>query len=140
MLPRLYRQAPLNSIWEGSGNIQCLDVLRALQREPATLDSLRAEFESASGRHPAFDAWTAAMAVETASILSAETDAAQARSRAWVERLALALQAATLLRGGSPIADVFCRTRLDGGRGVAYGTLSFAVDVETALARAGAGT
>jgi putative acyl-CoA dehydrogenase len=139
MLPRLYRQAPLNSIWEGSGNIQCLDVLRALQREPATLDSLRTELESSSGRHPAFDGWTAATAVETESILSAETDAAQARSRAWVERLALALQAATLLRGGSPIADAFCRTRLGGGRGVAYGTLSFAVDVETALARVGAG-
>jgi putative acyl-CoA dehydrogenase len=138
MLPRLYRQAPLNSIWEGSGNVQCLDVLRALQREPATLDALRIELESVSGRHPAFDAWVVATTAATASILSAETDAAQACSRAWVERLALALQAATLMRGGSPIADAFCRSRLGGGRGVAYGTLSFAVDIEAALTRIGA--
>ncbi len=138
MLPRLYRQAPLNSIWEGSGNIQCLDVLRALQREPATLEALRTEFESASGRHPAFDAWTVATAAETASILSAETDTAQMRSRAWVERLALALQAATLLRGDSPLADAFCRSRLGGARGAAYGTLPSVVDIDAALARIGA--
>src|SRR5690606_8150383 len=55
LLPRLYRQAPLNSIWEGSGNIQCLDVLRALSREPETGEALRAEIEAARGLHPAFD-------------------------------------------------------------------------------------
>jgi putative acyl-CoA dehydrogenase len=137
MLPRLYRQAPLNSIWEGSGNIQCLDVLRALQREPAALDALRTEFDSASGRHPAFEAWMVATTAETLSVLSAETDAAQVRSRAWVERLALALQAATLLRADSPLADAFCRSRLGGERGVAYGTLSSVADIDAALARVG---
>jgi putative acyl-CoA dehydrogenase len=112
-------------------------VLRALQREPATRDALRTEFESASGRHPAFDAWAVATAAETASILSAESDTAQARSRAWVERLALALQAAALLRGDSPMADAFCRSRLGGDRRVAYGTLSSAADIQVALARVG---
>ena len=138
ILPRLYRQAPLNSIWEGSGNIQCLDVLRALQREPATLEALRAELESASGLHPSFDAWVAAAASETASLLAAGADAAQTGSRAMVERLAVALQAATLLRADSPLADAFCRSRLGGGRGIAYGTLSSAADIDVALVRAAA--
>lgn len=135
MLPRLYRQAPLNSIWEGSGNIQCLDVLRALQREPATLVALRTELESALGRHPAFDAWVATVTSGTASVLAATADVAQMGARALVERLALALQAATLLRADSPLADAFCRSRLGGGREVAYGTLSSVTDIDVALAR-----
>src|SRR5699024_8397228 len=56
ILPRLYRQAPVNSIWEGSGNVQCLDVLRAATRKPETLDALYAEFDRAHGLNADFDA------------------------------------------------------------------------------------
>ncbi len=136
LLPRLYRQAPLNSIWEGSGNIQCLDVLRALQREPAALETLRDVFADAVGAHPAYDA-----AVEDAhgtlrAALSADADTAQAGARRLVESLALVLQAGVLLRAGSPLADAFCRSRLGGGRGMVFGTLSVDTGIETALARA----
>ncbi|MFZ5636909.1 MAG: acyl-CoA dehydrogenase family protein [Pseudomonadota bacterium] len=136
ILPRLYRQAPLNSIWEGSGNIQCLDVLRALQREPHAVHALRAELMSASGRHPAYDAWAMAVATDTAALSGLDADATQTRARMLVERLALALQAAVLLRADNPLADAFCRSRLDGARGATYGTLDAAIDVEPALARA----
>jgi putative acyl-CoA dehydrogenase len=137
MLPRLYRQAPLNSIWEGSGNIQCLDVLRALQREPMALHALREELLSATGRHPAYDAWTTAVMTDTAALSTLDADAAQADARALVERLALALQASVLLRAGSPSADAFCRSRLDAGRGAVFGTLSRDIDPEGIIERAG---
>lgn len=135
MLPRLYRQAPLNSIWEGSGNIQCLDVLRALQREPLAVNALRAALLSATGRHPAYDAWAMAVATDTAAMLTMGPDALQAGARALVERLALALQAATLLRADSPLAHAFCRSRLGGARGMVFGTLTAHDDIDGALAR-----
>jgi putative acyl-CoA dehydrogenase len=138
MLARLYRQAPLNSIWEGSGNIQCLDVLRALQREPATAQALQAELAAATGRHAAFDAATDAAGGAIAALGALDPDAAQAEARRLVERLALTLQAAILLRGNSPLADAFCRSRLDGGRGAAFGTLDRPDDIDCALARLGA--
>lgn len=137
MLPRLYRQAPLNSIWEGSGNIQCLDALRALQREPMAMHALREELRSATGRHPAYDAWTTAVTIETAALVARDADAAQAGARAAVERLALALQAAVLLRAGSPSADAFCRSRLDAGRGAVFGTLSRDIDLDGIIEGAG---
>lgn len=136
MLPRLYRQAPLNSIWEGSGNIQCLDVLRALQREPLAVHALRATLLSAAGRHPAYDTWATALAADVAALSTRDADAAQAGARALVERLALALQAAVLLRADSPLADAFCQSRLGGARGAVYGTLDAAIDSGSALARA----
>ena len=136
LMPRLYRQAPLNSIWEGSGNIQCLDVLRALQREPACLDALRDELAQAGGRDPHYDAWIAALTGDVEALRAADAMAAQAGARLLVEGLALALQAATLLRGGSPLAADFCRSRLGGGRGGAYGTLPATFDFERCLARA----
>jgi putative acyl-CoA dehydrogenase len=118
ILPRLYRQAPLNSIWEGSGNIQCLDVLRALAREPATGDALLAELEGARGMHAAMDA-----AIDPLRKAITGDNAGEAGARLLVERLALALQAATLLRAGSPMAAAFCRSRLGGRHGLAFGTL-----------------
>src|SRR5690606_9317746 len=129
LLPRLYRQAPLNSIWEGSGNIQCLDVLRALAREPDTAAALRAEIEAARGLHPALDA----VAMQLGDMLAA-TD--EAGSRMLVERLALALQAAVLLRAGSPVAEAFCRSRLGGEHGLALGTLPVPVDHVSVMDRA----
>jgi putative acyl-CoA dehydrogenase len=118
-LPRLLRQAPLNSIWEGSGNVQCLDVLRALTREPATRDALFAELAAARGGHPALDAESRRLALELDTPADLER-----RSRWLVERMALALQAALLVRAGNPmVADTFCRTRLAGAHGLAFGTL-----------------
>ncbi|MBS7458627.1 acyl-CoA dehydrogenase family protein [Coralloluteibacterium stylophorae] len=136
-LARLYREAPLNSIWEGSGNVQCLDVLRALAREPATRDVLLAEIDQARGLHPAFD--PAADALRAAM---EEAKAAEFRARSITERAALVLQAAILLRaarddaGIAPVADAFCRSRLDGRHGLAMGTLDPDVDAGALIARA----
>ncbi|QNP40989.1 acyl-CoA dehydrogenase family protein [Lysobacter solisilvae (ex Woo and Kim 2022)] len=131
LLPRLYRQAPLNSIWEGSGNIQCLDVLRALAREPEAAAVLLAELQAASGLHPAFDREAAALHEVLAPDAIDEADA-----RRWVERMALALQAAILLRAGSPVAEVFCRSRLGGAHGLVFGTLPADVPFAAVLERA----
>ena len=119
IMPRLYRQAPLNSIWEGSGNIQCLDVLRALAREPATREALMAEIGAAKGGHPALDAEAARLVKDLG-----DTDSLETRSRFIVERLALALQASLLVRAGNrAVADAFCESRLGGSHGLAFGTL-----------------
>lgn len=129
LLPRLYRQAPLNSIWEGSGNIQCLDVLRALSREPEAGAALLAELESVSGRDGDFDAAFAGLR----EMLAAAP--AEAGARRLVEAMARLLQAAVLLRTDSPVAAVFCRSRLAGRLG-AYGTLPPDTPFDALLARA----
>jgi putative acyl-CoA dehydrogenase len=130
MLPRLYRQAPLNSIWEGSGNIQCLDVLRALSRDPACGHALLRELEQVEVAPPAYPA-----AVQhLRALLARGTDEFDARSV--VERCALVLQAALLLRTGSPAAEAFVASRLDGRHGWALGTLPDAAPVDGLLARA----
>src|SRR5690554_7201848 len=119
ILARLYRQAPLNSIWEGSGNIQCLDVLRALRREPETRDALSAELRSVAGENARLDA-------EAVWIGQALDDVAtlEARSRLVTERIALALQAVQLIRTAHrDSADLFIATRLDGQHGQHFGTL-----------------
>ncbi|MEZ0470560.1 acyl-CoA dehydrogenase family protein [Luteimonas salinilitoris] len=132
ILPRLYRQAPLNSIWEGSGNIQCLDVLRALAREPASGAAVLAELDAARGRDPTLDA-TAAGLRET---LADPANTRESGARLLVERLALALQAAVLLRAGSPAAGDFCHSRLGGGHGLAFGTLPADIDFGALIDRA----
>ena len=129
MLPRLYRQAPLNSIWEGSGNIQCLDVLRALARDAGVLDAVTHELASAQGSDAVYDAFV----VRLLNGLPA-TQEAEARLR--VERLALGLQAAVLLRAGSPAASLFVRSRLGGEHGLVFGTLPADADAAPLLARA----
>ena len=116
ILPRLYRQAPLNSIWEGSGNIQCLDVLRALHREPESGAALFAELDVARLMHPAFDAALDGLRLAVQAPV-------EAGARLLVERMALALQASVLLRAASPIAAAFCESRLAGAHGLAFGTL-----------------
>ncbi|GAB3383178.1 acyl-CoA dehydrogenase family protein [Lysobacter fragariae] len=118
LLPRLYRQAPLNSIWEGSGNIQCLDVLRALTRGGAR-EAFLAELADATGHDHDFDAEVASLRQR----LSGADAGDEAGARHLVERMALALQAGVLLRAGSPAAEVFCRSRLGTARGQVYGTL-----------------
>ncbi len=119
-LPRLYRQAPLNSIWEGSGNIQCLDVLRALSKSPETREALFAELMSARGGHADLDR-------EITWLNSALDDVStlELRSRIVGERIALALQAAILVKtGNTALSDTFCASRLGGEHGLNYGTLS----------------
>lgn len=119
MMPRLYRQAPLNSIWEGSGNVQCLDVLRALRKEPETREALFAELAAARGIDRHFDA-----GLDRLPVLFEEPETMEFRSRQIVERAALMLQASVLLRSGpGEIAAAFCRSRLAGEHGLAFGTL-----------------
>ncbi len=131
-LPRLYRQAPLNSIWEGSGNIQCLDVLRALAREPATRSVLFDEIDAVRGGHPALDAESRKLVQDLA-----DTDTLELRSRQIVERLALALQASILIRAGNrKVSDAFCESRLGGAHGAAFGTLPAQAPMAALIARA----
>jgi len=131
ILPRLYRQAPLNSIWEGSGNIQCLDVLRALSREPETGDALLAELETAKGSDAGFNRVVAELRAQLASQSVDEFSA-----RMLVERLALALQAAVLLNSGSPAAALFVVSRLQGRHGLAFGTLPAGQGIDALISRA----
>jgi putative acyl-CoA dehydrogenase len=133
MLPRLYRQAPLNSIWEGSGNIQCLDVLRALAREPDSGHAFFAELATARGGHAVFDAEI----VKLRKTITGASNNLEARSRHVVERMALALQAAVLIRGGNvAIADSFCESRLGGKHGFAFGTLHTDAPIDALIERA----
>jgi putative acyl-CoA dehydrogenase len=122
-MPGLYRQAPLNSIWEGSGNIQCLDVLRALAKEPEVGDGLRAMLDGARGRDRALDGGIDA-AVASLDAMRREPAEAEAGARRVVERVALALQGIVLTDAGSPVAEAFCASRLvPGAHGAALGTL-----------------
>jgi len=132
-LPRLYRQAPLNSIWEGSGNIQCLDVLRALRKEPASAEALFAELESARGGNALLDKEIVALRKS----LDGSDDELQARSRRVVERMAMALEGACLVRSGNvAIADAFCESRIGRAHGVAFGTLDAGAPLDALIERA----
>jgi putative acyl-CoA dehydrogenase len=123
-MPRLYRESPLASIWEGSGNVQCLDVLRAMARNPQSVEAFVAEVEEASGAEPRVDAAVAALREELSDLEDIES-----RARTVVERMALALQGSLLVRYGDPaIADAFCASRLAGDGGRAFGTLPSGVD------------
>ncbi|WP_440976529.1 acyl-CoA dehydrogenase family protein [Pseudoxanthomonas winnipegensis] len=131
ILPRLFRQSPLNGIWEGSGNIQCLDVLRALGREPDCGQALLDELNAARGRDRDYDRQLDLVATQLAGRELIESGA-----RLLVERLALLLQAGVLLRTGSPVAEPFCRSRLGGAHGLAMGTLPAETDFARLIARA----
>ena len=131
---RLYRGAPLNGIWEGSGNVICLDVLRAMAREPGSVDAFLAELDRARGGDRRLDA--AIDAVRDA--LRDGTDL-ELRARRVTEQMALALQGALLVRHAPPaVADAFCASRLAGDHGQAYGTLPAGVDLAALVRRAGA--
>ncbi|MFF7366421.1 DNA alkylation response protein [Streptomyces tricolor] len=129
-MPRHYREAPLLSIWEGSGNVNALDVLRALGREPDSADALFSELALARGADARLDTAVAALKDQLA-----ETD--QVGARRLVERMALALQASLLVRHAPhPVADAFCATRLGGDWGHAFGTLPAGTDLDAVLERA----
>ncbi|WP_406166301.1 DNA alkylation response protein [Streptomyces canus] len=129
-MPRHYREAPLLSIWEGSGNVNALDVLRALRRAPDTAQALFGELALAQGSDVRLDA-----AVARLKDLLATTS--EAGARRLVEHMALTLQASLLVRHApSAVADAFCATRLGGDWGHAFGTLPDAADVGAILDRA----
>jgi putative acyl-CoA dehydrogenase len=131
-MPRLYREAPLNSIWEGSGNVICLDVLRAVGGNPESLEAFFDEVALARGAEPRLDAFVGALRRDLD-----RHEAIEARARRLVERLALALQGSLLVRHGDPaVAEAFCASRLGGEGGLAFGTLPAGTDFGRIIDRA----
>ncbi|MFF2197262.1 acyl-CoA dehydrogenase family protein [Streptomyces sp. NPDC058157] len=131
-LPRLLRESPVNSIWEGSGNVQSLDVLRALQREPRALNAFLREIGLARGADHRLDAAVRELFTELADL-----EGIEGRARRVVERMALVLQGSLLVRfAPSQVADAFCASRLGGDWGSAFGTLPNTLDLAAVVARA----
>ncbi|MGD1224022.1 MULTISPECIES: acyl-CoA dehydrogenase family protein [Streptomyces] len=131
-MPRLLRESPLNSIWEGAGNVQALDMLRALQREPAALDAYLREVGQARGADHRLDG-----AIKNLLTELADLDGIEGRARRLVERFALVLQGALLVRyAPAEVADAFCASRLGGDWGTAFGTLPHSLDLATVVERA----
>jgi putative acyl-CoA dehydrogenase len=131
-MPRLFRESPLNSIWEGSGNVAALDVLRAMAREPQAVEAFFAELDAAAGADPRLDEAVRSLRKTLGDLEDIET-----RARRIVERMALTLQGALLVRHGHPaVADAFCASRLGGDWGQAYGTLPGGLDFAPLIERA----
>ncbi|WAX77258.1 acyl-CoA dehydrogenase family protein [Streptomyces sp. KMM 9044] len=131
-MPRLVRESPLNSVWEGAGNVQALDVLRALSRDPQVLDAYLGEVGRARGADHRLDGAVKDLLTELADL-----EGAEGRARRLVERLALVLQGSLLVRYAPPqVADAFCAARLGGDGGAAFGTLPHTLDLATVVERA----
>jgi putative acyl-CoA dehydrogenase len=129
-LPRLYREAPLQSIWEGSGNVAALDALRALIRQPESAEAFFAELDLAAGADTRLDQAIGRLRKEL-------SDPSEARARHLAEAMALALQGALLVRHGDPaVADAFAASRLAGEWGHAFGTLPPGIDTAAIIGRA----
>jgi len=134
MMPRLYREAPVNAIWEGSGNVQCLDVLRAIRKTPDALDVFLQEIGRAAGRNDRLDRHLEALKKDALDLESSAY-----RARFVVGNMALAWQASLLLRHGSPeVADAFCAARLGNGgtSGLVYGLLPEGIECTAIMRRA----
>jgi putative acyl-CoA dehydrogenase len=132
VMPRLYRESPLNSIWEGSGNVIALDVLRAMARNPEAVELFFAEVGAAEGAEPRLDAYAAKLRDELS-----DPEGAEPRARRLVERMALALQGSLLVRHGDPaVAGTFVASRLEDDRGLAFGTLPPGADLAAIVERA----
>ncbi|MGH2878073.1 MAG: acyl-CoA dehydrogenase family protein, partial [Solirubrobacteraceae bacterium] len=130
-MPRLYREAPLTSIWEGSGNVMSLDVLRALVKSPRTLEVFMAELSEAHGGDARLDAHVGKLQKQFSDPATLEL-----RARRIVESMALALQGSLLVRHAPPaVADAFCASRLGGDGGLEYGTLPAGSDFEAIVER-----
>jgi putative acyl-CoA dehydrogenase len=131
-MARVYREAPLNSIWEGSGNVNALDVLRALAREPGAWEAFRDELVLARGADTRLDQAVAALDNALADPADLEV-----RARRLVEQLALTLQGSLLVRFAPPaVADAFCASRLGGDWGHTFGTLPPGADAHAIVERA----
>jgi len=132
ILPRLYREAPLNSIWEGSGNVMCLDVLRAAHREPASVEALLSELRDCRGASADYDRLLSRIESDLR-----DQDDAEVRARQIVEDLAIALEASVLLRANvAAVTDAFLASRVAGTRGRIYGTLPRGTPFRTLIDRA----
>jgi putative acyl-CoA dehydrogenase len=130
-MPRLYREAPLNGIWEGSGNVISLDVLRALVKSPETFDAFFAEVEQAKGADPRLDAY-----IDATRDAFADPATLEVRARRVVERMALSLQGSLMVRHAPPaLADAFVASRLEGDSGRAFGTLPAGTDFDAIIDR-----
>jgi putative acyl-CoA dehydrogenase len=132
IMPRLYREAPVNAIWEGSGNVQCLDVLRAIRKSPESLQALLREVGLAAGENPRFDAHLEALQDQLPP-----DGCPPALARSFVAGLALAWQASLLIRAGNAaVSDAFCAARLGGGiYGGLYGNLPAGIDYRAIIER-----
>jgi len=130
-MPRLYREAPLNGIWEGSGNVICLDVLRAMQREPDSVAVFIGELEASRGGDRRLD-----RAIDDVKAMVADVEEAEMRARRTTEAMALALEGALLVRHAPPpVADAFCASRLGEGSHQTYGTLPTGLDLDAVIER-----
>lgn len=130
-LPRLYRDAPLNSIWEGSGNVQCLEMLRAIKKDAGTLEMLLQEIRAAHGGNKLFDSFASRLERELT-----DSNQLEARARRLAELLALALQGSLLVRHAPhEVADAFCASRLANDSGLVFGTLPADTDFERIIER-----
>ncbi len=124
-MPRLYRESPLSSIWEGSGNVQCLDVLRAVVRHPESVEAFANEVGEGAVMEPRLDEFGRRLRDD----LNSDPETLETRARSLVERMALALQGSLLVRFGDPaVAEAFCASRLEGDWGRAFGTLPAGTD------------
>ncbi len=131
-MPRLYREAPLNSVWEGSGNVNALDVLRTLAKEREAVAAFFGELSLSRGADPRYDAW-----VERLRAGFADAGTLEVRARRVVEDMAVAWQAGLLLRHApAAVSDAFCASRLGGDRGLSYGTLPAGTDFGAIIERA----
>jgi putative acyl-CoA dehydrogenase len=131
MMPRLFRESPVNAIWEGSGNVQCLDVLRAISKSPAALEAFFAELGKARGADSALDAYAVTLANDLC-----DPEEQEYRARDIVDRMALAIQAALLVQHApQAVSDAFCRSRLAPAGHHNFGALPRGVDCGAIIAR-----
>jgi len=130
-IARRYRETPLNSIWEGSGNVMCLDVLRALAREPQARDALADMLQKGRGGDARYNQYVGALLSQLA-----DSSDAEARARRITENLALAVQAAILIEHGSPAAEAFIASRIASGAPGVFGTLPTGVNFQGLIVRA----
>jgi putative acyl-CoA dehydrogenase len=133
IMPRLFRESPVNSIWEGSGNVQCLDMLRAMSRNPGSVDAYMNEVQAAAGADTRLDRYVARLGAELV-----DPSAIEYRARGVVEKMALALQGSLLVRfGHTAVADAFCAARLgEHNSGLTFGNLPRGLDCAAIIERA----
>jgi putative acyl-CoA dehydrogenase len=133
IMPRLFRESPINTIWEGSGNVQCLDMLRTLQKAPESFDAFLNEIHLSESKHPLISE-----ALNSLHADFSDKENIEYRSRSIVEKMAILLQASSLLQYGNPlVADAFCSARLKKeNKGWVYGTLPTNIDCNALIQRA----
>ena len=131
-MPRLYRQSPLNAIWEGSGNVMCLDVLGSLAREPEALEAVRSELTAAKGANAAYDTALSKLDDQFTDLATLEV-----RARSVVETLATLAAAAILIKGApAEVSEAYCASRLGDGRHGTFGELDPGTDFRAITERA----